>query len=119
MESRDRHGITLIGPAKANAHRSRLGRFTVDAFHLDWEKEVATCPEGKQSKTWWKYTEPDGRPLAYVKFARGDCRACLFASQRVVDGARNPRKLAVRPRAEHEAIQAARLDQGTPEWRRM
>jgi transposase len=35
----------------------------------------------------------------------------------LADATRNPRKLTLRPRAEHEAIQAARLAQGTPEWR--
>ena len=118
VESRERHGITLVGPAKANAHRRRRGRFTVDAFRLDWDARVATCPEGKRSKTWWDYTEPGGRRLVYVKFARGDCRSCASSAACVADGTRDPRKLNLRPRAEHEAIQAARLDQGTAEWLR-
>jgi transposase len=117
VESRDRHGIALVGPAKANAHRARRGRFTVDAFRLDWEARVATCPEGKRSKTWWDYTDPAGRPFVYVKFARGDCRSCACSVECVADAARDPRKLSLRPRAEHEAIQAARLAQGTTEWR--
>jgi transposase len=119
VESRDRHGIALVGPAKANAHRERRGRFTVDAFRLDWAARVATCPEGKQSKTWWDYTDPAGRPFVHVKFARGDCRACASSAECVPDGARNPRKLSLRPRAEHEAIQAARLDQETSAWRQI
>ena len=117
VESRDRHGIALVGPAKANAHRERRGRYTVDAFRLDWDRRVATCPEGKRSKTWWDYVDRAGRPFVYVKFARGDCRSCACSAECVADAARNPRKLSLRPRAEHEAIQAARLDQGTAEWR--
>jgi transposase len=119
VESRDRHGIALVGPAKANAHRARRGRFTVDAFRLDWEARIATCPEGKRSRTWWDYTDPAGRPFVYVKFSRGDCRSCACSAECLADAARNPRKLSLRPRAEHEAIQAARLDQETSEWRRI
>jgi transposase len=78
---------------------------------------VATCPEGKRSKTWRDYVDRAGRPFVYVKFARGDCRSCACSTACVADAARDPRKLNLRPRAEHEAIQAARLDQGTAEWR--
>jgi transposase len=37
----------------------------------------------------------------------------------VADGTRDPRKLSLRLRAEHEAIQAVHLDQGTVEWHRI
>jgi transposase len=118
VESRERHGIALVGPARANAHRARRGGYTVDAFRLDWEARVATCPEGRRSRTWWEYTDRAGRSFVYVKFARGDCRACARSAECLADAARDPRKLSLRPRAEHEAIQAARLAQGTAEWRR-
>ncbi len=47
-------GVTLLGPApKDYQWQVRSGEgFTMQDFLLDWEREVATCPAGHQSKSW-------------------------------------------------------------------
>ena len=63
-------GVTLLGPApKDYQWQARSGEgFTVQDFLLDWEREVATCPAGHQSKSWG----PDyhqGRTAFKVRFS--------------------------------------------------
>ena len=47
-------GVTLLGPApKDYQWQAQSGEgFTVQDFLLDWDREVATCPAGHQSRSW-------------------------------------------------------------------
>jgi transposase len=53
--------------------------------------------------------------MVHVAFARADCAACP-ARPLCTRAATAPRSLTLQPRAEHEAIQAARQRQETPEF---
>ncbi|WP_404294770.1 IS1182 family transposase (plasmid) [Microvirga sp. RSM25] len=99
-------GVTLLGPApKDDQWQARSGEgFTVQDFLLDWEREVATCPAGHQSKSW----APDyhqGRTAFKVRFSTTDCRPCPLKTQCPRSGRR---LLTLRPREEHETLEAAR-----------
>jgi transposase len=55
-------------------------------------------------------------PVIRIRFDRATCRAC--PTRQVCTTAKDaPRPLTVRPQAHHEAIQAARLRQKTPEFK--
>jgi transposase len=99
-------GVTLLGPApKDYQWQARSGEgFTVQDFLLDWDREVATCPAGHQSKSW----SPDyhqGRTAFKVRFSTTDCRPCPLKTQCTRSGRR---LLTLRPREEHETLEAAR-----------
>jgi hypothetical protein len=99
-------GVTLLGPApKDYQWQARSGEgFTVQDFLFDWDREVATCPAGHQSKSW----SPDyhqGRTAFKVRFSTTDCRPCPLKTQCTRSGRR---LLTLRPREEHETLEAAR-----------
>jgi IS5 family transposase len=109
-------GVTLLGPApKDYQWQARSGEgFTVQDFILDWDREVATCPAGHQSKSWG----PDyhqGRTALKVRFSTSDCRPCPLKRQ-CTRSAR--RLLTLRPREEHETLEAARVHEAQPSFAR-
>jgi transposase len=100
------YGVTLVGPTpKDRQWQARAGEgFTLRDFHLDWDREVATCPAGHASSSW----TPDrnqGRAVVKIRFSTADCRPCLLRS-RCTRSAR--RLLTPRCREEYEALEAAR-----------
>jgi transposase len=109
-------GVTLTGPApKDYQWQARSGEgFTVQDFLLDWDQEVATCPAGHQSKSWG----PDyhqGRTALKVRFSTSDCRPCLLKRQCTCSARR---LLTLRPREEHETLEAARVREAQPTFAR-
>jgi transposase len=99
-------GVTLLGPApKDYQWQARSGEgFTLQDFLLDWDREVATCPAGHQSKS-WSPDDHQGRTAFKVRFSTTDCRPCPLRTQCTRSGRR---LLTLRPREEHETLEAAR-----------
>ena len=111
-----RKGVTLLGPApKDYQWQARSGEgFTMQDFLLDWEREVAICPAGRESRSWG----PDyhqGRTAFKVRFSTSDCRPCPLKRQ-CTRSAR--RLLTLRPREEHETLEAARTREAQPTFAR-
>jgi DDE family transposase len=113
VSSQEKHGIRLVGPVLSdNSWQAKEGKgFDAAHFQLDWENEIATCPQGQTSHRWGKAGE-----RVEVVFARevcADCpvRNCCTKSQTT------GRVLHVRPQAAHEALQARRQEEQTPEFR--
>jgi transposase len=121
--ARERYGIDLIGPQYAG--RSWQGRtegaFDITDFAVDWEGQVAHCPEGKQSVGWGSYQGSKGSRrsgFVLVRFHPADCRACPSRT-RCTRAAKCGRYLKLYPRREHEALVAARARERTAEFRRL
>lgn len=110
-------GTDLLGPVledqswQTRAH----GGFGVAFFLIDWEGERALCPRGKASAVWDPKKDSDGHDVINIRFAHTDCVACPARP----DGVHSPRprSLTIRPRAQYEALQAARQRQTTEEFR--
>ena len=124
VTARTQHGIDLVGPGRRNVSwQSRSGgdAFTLADFTLDWDREVARCPEGRESALWTSGTKHRGPgSIIHVQFRAADCRAC--PSRARCTRARSKyqgRVLAVMPQPEHEALAAARAREGTAEGRRL
>ena len=115
VTSRDEHGIDLVGPVAASAGwQARAGNgFDLDHFVLDWDNRTAICPQGKQSRPWEEGETPAGRQQIKVRFHAGDCRTCV-CREACTRRKTEPRALTLLPRAEYEALLAARLRQETP-----
>lgn len=123
IAARERYGIDLIGPQYAG--RSWQGRtadaFDITAFAVDWERQVACCPEGKQSVGWASYRNskrPHRSGFVQVRFHPADCRVCPSRT-RCTRATKLGRYLNLYPRREHEALVAARAREGTAECRRL
>ena len=111
VAAQEEHGVALRGPARPDYQwqaRARNG-FALDDFRLDWEREQATCPAGHPSISWRRRPDPAGRDLIWVKFSSKDCGPCPSRPTCCRAQGRSPRRtLCLRPRAQFEALRAAR-----------
>ena len=118
VRSRVEHGVAIVGPVAQDPSwqtRESAG-FAKSAFVVNWEAKAVTCPEGKQSLSWLPNTYPASGPVFEVRFARADCTPC--ASRRQCTRSRvEPRIVGLQDREHHEALQAMRMRQKTPEFR--
>lgn len=118
VTSRDTHGVDVVGPVPGDQSwqaRAAAG-FDVAHFALDWDAEQATCPTGRTSVKWQPTHDQHGQPIINIAFARADCRACPRRAS-CTHSTDDPRWLTVRPRAQHDALQAARTRQATPAFK--
>ncbi len=120
VESRTTYGIDLIGPVHANTswQAQEYGCFETAHFALDWERKLATCPQGKTSVQWMPVRDSGGRAVISIGCAPEDCLACSVRA-RCTRAKTGPRKLMVRPQAEHEALHAARQRETTEAFKQI
>ena len=123
VTARERHGIDLVGPARPDpSWQNRDGAaFGAGDFVVDWGRQVARCPEGKESISWTECGKKDGGS-GYVRtnFRAEDCRAC--PSRARCTRSRAPyqgRILTLLPRREYEALAAARTRLNAREGRQL
>ena len=112
------HQIDVVGPPFGSyswQHKSEHG-YDLQAFVLDWDTQQAYCPQGHPSVKWTPGHDVSGDPVFRIRFDRATCRAC--PTRQVCTTAKDaPRQLTVRPQAHHDAMQAARQRQETPEFK--
>ena len=112
------HQIDVVGPPFGSyswQHKIAHG-YDLQAFVLDWEAHQAHCPQGHTSVKWTPGHDVSGDPVFRIRFDKATCRAC--PTRHVCTTAKDaPRQLTVRPQAHHEAMQAARQRQETPEFK--
>jgi transposase len=109
VESQEQHGITLRGPTRPiQGWQAQVeGGYTIDQFEVDWAQQRVRCPQGKWSAAWWEHHGPtSGRPI-WVQFALEDCQGCP-ARALCTRAQQQGRRLGLPPRAQYEAVQAAR-----------
>jgi len=116
VAGREEYGVELRGPARPDYQwqaRAQNG-FALDDFHLDWDRERATCPIGRTSISWRQRPDPAGRDLIWVKFSSKDCGPCSSRPACCRAQGRSPRRtLCLRPRIQFEAPRAARRRETT------
>jgi len=118
VTSQSEHQVTVLGPVHPDPSwqaKAQQG-FDVAAFALDWQTHIATCPQGQQSTVWIPGQDQHGQAVFHIRFRKSDCQSC-FMRERCTQAATEPRKLTVRTQAAHEALQAARQRQVTPEFK--
>jgi transposase len=110
--------IDVVGPPFGSyswQHKIEHG-YDLQAFIINWNTQQAHCPQGQSSVKWTPGRDVSGDPVIRIRFDRATCRVC--PTRQVCTTAKDaPRQLTVRPQAHHEAIQAARLRQETPEFK--
>jgi len=113
VSSKQEHGIDLLGPAPADpSWRAKAAEgFAAAQFVIDWEAQVAICPQGKRSACWMPRQE-NGQPLVLIRFAKADCLACPRRSS-CTKSATLPRLIVIRAQDQYEALRAARQRQTT------
>jgi transposase len=114
VDSERTYGITIIGPVADDSswQAQADAGFAKANFALDWQARTATCPTGKQSRSWLINSDVTKPATAIVRFSRLDCSPCPCRAQCTRRQVR-PRELILQPRVEHEALQQARRHQQT------
>ncbi len=117
VASHEDHQIDLVGPIYDDHQWQAKARegFDLGHFRVDWEARVVTCPRGRPSIRWSETHTARDRTMIHVGFAPADCTPCPDRS-RCTRAKTQPRSLTLQIRAEHEALQAARERQTTPEF---
>jgi transposase len=117
VEGQTTFHLDLVGPTPPvpgwQAHAQQ--GFDVTCFALDWDNQRATCPAGQLSYSWRIRTKA-GVEAIEVSFAAADCTPCPHR-QACTHAARHPRMLALQPKAQQQALHAARQRQQTPEFK--
>jgi transposase len=118
LSSQSEHGIEMVGPVRPDASwqgKTRQG-YDLGAFTIDWEAQTVTCPQSQTATCWVPKTDTWGNAVIHVRFPSRACTHCPERAQ-CTQAKTSPRNLTFRPRAEHEALQEARRQQETEEWR--
>src|SRR4051794_10585779 len=112
------YGVTIVGPvAEDPSWQAREGAgFAKGSFAVDWDRQVVTCPAGKESISWLPNTSTKNGMVFEARFARKDCTPCPSRSQ-CTWSKQEPRIIGLLPREQHEALQATRREQETEEFR--
>ncbi len=115
-ESRDAPAIELIGPVHVEpswqAHTP--GAFAVAQFHIAWDHQVVTCPQGEQSIAWQRGKDATGEAIVQVWFAQPTCHACPLRAH-CTKAQATGRSMTVRfPQERHELLLATRARHQTP-----
>jgi len=117
VQSADRYGISLITPMLADVSaQARAGAgYDAAAFHVDFDTQKVTCPQGQPSASWSPATQR-GTATIVVKFDTDTCRACPVRGQ-CTTATRSGRQLTIRPRDIHHALAQARARQHTAQFK--
>ena len=112
------HQIDVVGPPWSSSRRQQRDGHGYDlhAFVIDWETQQAQCPQGQRSVQWTAGQRQTGESVLRIRFDRATCRTCL-TRQACTSSPEAPRQLTVKPQVYHEALQAARPRQETPEFK--
>ncbi|MFD5493275.1 transposase [Streptomyces sp. NPDC001812] len=110
-------GVALVTPVLLNSSpQARAGAgFDRTAFTIDWDKRQAVCPRGSTS-TWWSPASQRGAPAIVVKFDKQTCQACPVRD-RCTRSRTGGRSLSLQPRERQEALDQARAEQISEQWR--
>jgi transposase len=121
VDSREDFGVDLLGPTRPDYKwqaREETG-FAAEHFVIDWDHEVATCPEGKTSISWSPAVDKRTNQVIKIKFSGRDCRVCPSREHCIRSTKRYPRRtVTVRPKEQYLALKAAREREGTLEFKK-
>ena len=106
-------GTQVIGPVGPTPgwQAQQHGGFAPAAFALDWDVELAVCPQGHHSVS-WKQGQDGKRALIKIHFATATCRPCPVREQ--CTHSSRGRSLTILPRPAQQAREQRLREQGSP-----
>ncbi|WP_344014164.1 IS1182 family transposase [Streptomyces thermospinosisporus] len=113
------HQVDLHGPLKAVTvpHARGDAAFGQNAFTIDWDNQLVTCPNGVVSTQWAQRRSEEGLATIRVRFSPADCGTCPQLTKCVNSPRPRRREINLRPRDEYEELQQARKLQTTAAWK--
>jgi transposase len=120
-ESKENYGVDLYGPTRPDYKwqaRESTG-FEAAAFSIDWDNEVAICPEGKKSISWSPAIDKQHNKVMKIKFSGKDCMPCPSRDLCIRSVKEYKRRTLTirRPKEHHEALQRAREREVTADFK--
>lgn len=117
VESKEQN-IEIIGPVAPDHSWQALtpDAHDISYFHVDWDKQTVTCPQGHLSRKWSHTHDKNNNPIINIRFAPPDCRDCTLRA-RCTRSKAQPRHMTLRPKKQFEALQQRRLVQQTPAFK--
>jgi transposase len=114
VSSRRDFDVSLCSPVREKVSwQAKAGQgFDLASFQIDWEKQIAICPNGQTSAEWRSRQQGDRKPVIQVRFPLAVCRACSVRSQ-CTKATTGGRAIAFLPREQHEALQRVRQEQNS------
>ncbi|MFE2713961.1 transposase [Streptomyces mirabilis] len=115
------HQVTVSGPLRSNPtrqHRRDEG-FARDDFHVDYDRQQVTCPQGKVSQGWhgpYPTSSPTAAPLIVARFTKSQCQPCPARTQ-CTTSRESTRTVGFPPRELRDLQLRVRTEQQTPEWK--
>ena len=118
LESREKHGIDLIGPVHVDpSWQARTpGAYDASQFQVDWEAHSATCPQGQQSTGWYVQKDSQEEPIVRIVFDPKTCLVCPVRPH-CSKAQKTGRTLVLRAEGRHQALQSARKRQQTKDFK--
>lgn len=106
--------IDLVGPLRRNNswQAKTEGGYDQYKFEVNWERMVATCPEGEESIHWKHWKATNGSPNFQFVFPLSTCQGCP-AREKCTRAKKIGRSLTVPPQKAYEALRTARHRQST------
>ena len=119
VASQSEYGVTIVGPvAEDPSWQARAGEgFDKGSFVVDWDRQVVTCPAGKESISWLPEHLPEERHGLRGAVRAEGLHAVSVRGRSARKSKQEPRIIGLLPREQHEALQAARREQETEEFR--
>jgi transposase len=118
VTARNQYEVDLVGkvPGDSSWQAKTDGGFDLSCFAIDWGNHQVRCPSGQLSQAWRERTDDYDNRVIEVRFDRASCATCANRSL-CTQAKKEPRLLKFRHREQHEALQAARLRQTTPDFK--
>jgi transposase len=110
LRSQQDYEVELLGPTRSDhqwqAHAKQ--GFAVADFTIDWQRQQATCPQGKTSLSWSPIVG-GGREVIKINFSSKDCGPCPSRKLCTRSKAKYPRRsISILPEEQYQALQIAR-----------
>ena len=132
IDSQKEYGIEVIGPVRGNSSWQSLKQegYSASDFHIDWDRQVAICPEGHQSLSWKPKIDQWNNPVIDIFFSRVDCGTCpkrdkcVGSNRKTVNPNRRKsyytraRTLMIRPKEQYLALEKNRREQRTEAFKK-
>lgn len=118
ITARTDYEVELLGPVLPdNSWQAQAGKgFDSTAFDIDWDEQTVTCPQGQVNHTWSSSHDQTGQEVIHMRFARADCRVCSCRAD-CTHSQTAGRSLKLYPEPLHTALQAARQQQTTEDFK--
>ncbi len=121
VESQQNYSIDLVGPTRKDSHwqASQNAGFDASHFLIDWEHQLATCPQGHTSSSWAPGIDNRTNEVIKIKFSTTDCQACPARSQCTQSIRHTRRTLTIRPEERYRALKERREQEKTREFQQI